>query len=38
MEKKKVKKKQRKKPKPKRKVSGYYFDGVKSITLYEKRT
>ena len=31
-------KKQKKKPQLKKKISGYYFDGVKLITLYEKRT
>lgn len=37
MKKKKIKK-QKKKPQLKKKISGYYFDGVKLITLYEKRT
>ena len=37
-EKVKKKKKKSKKPKVKRIVSGYYFDGIRSKTLYEKRT
>ena len=36
--KKKKAKKQKKKPQVKKRISGYYFDGVKLITLYEKRT
>tara|TARA_B100001121_G_C18532285_1_gene546634 strand:+ start:141 stop:266 length:126 start_codon:yes stop_codon:yes gene_type:complete len=37
---KKIKKRKKtlKKPKVKKIVSGYYFDGKKLITLYEKRT
>ena len=34
----KKRKKKSKKPKVKRIVSGYYFDGIRSKTLYEKRT
>ena len=38
MTKKKPIKKTSKKPKVKKIVSGYYFDGKRSLTLYEKRT